>query len=219
MKRIITILFLNFVCLCVFSQKESADVRNGNKQYKGDKFTEAEVLYRKGLEKNNKSFEGNFNLGNALFRQEKYSDALEQYEKAAVLSPKDKQRAAAAYYNAGNAMLIDGKIAESIEAYKKSLRLNPKDDEARYNLAFAKAALQQQQQQDKDEKDDDKKDEKEDEQQQQQQKQQQQQQQEQQMSKEQAQQLLQALEQDEKETQEKAKMQQIKGKRDAEKNW
>ena len=146
MKRIITILFLNFVCLCVFSQKESADVRDGNKQYKGDKFTEAEVLYRKGLEKNNKSFEGNFNLGNALFRQEKYSDALEQYEKAAVFSPKDKQRAAAAYYNAGNAMLIDGKIAESIEAYKKSLRLNPKDDEARYNLAFAKAALQKQQQ-------------------------------------------------------------------------
>jgi len=217
MKRIITILFLNFVCLCVFSQKESADVRDGNKQYKGDKFTEAEVLYRKGLEKNNKSFEGNFNLGNALFRQEKYSDALEQYEKAAVFSPKDKQRAAAAYYNAGNAMLIDGKIAESIEAYKKSLRLNPKDDEARYNLAFAKAALQKQQQQDQnDDKDDDKKDEKEDEQQQQKQ---QQQQQEQQMSKEQAQQLLQALEQDEKETQEKAKMQQIKGKRDAEKNW
>jgi len=217
MKHIIAILFLNFVCLCAFSQKESADVREGNKQYKNKQFTEAEILYRKGLEKNNNSFEGNFNLGNALFRQEKYTDALEQFEKAAVLTPKDKMRAAAAYHNAGNALFLNGKIAESIEAYKQSLRLNPKDNNTRYNLAYAKLMLQKQQQNKNDDQNKDKQ--KEQEQEQKQEKQQQQQPPPPQMSKEQAQQLLQALEQDEKKTQEKAKQQQVKNKRNAEKNW
>ncbi|MDR0811109.1 MAG: tetratricopeptide repeat protein [Paludibacter sp.] len=131
----------------VFAQQENSDVREGNRNYDRKKFTEAEILYRKGLEKNNKSFEGNFNLGNALFRQEKYADALEQFNKATALTPKDKLRAAAAYHNAGNALLMDNKIAESIENYKKALRLNPADNDTRYNLAFAQKLLQQQQQQ------------------------------------------------------------------------
>ena len=80
---------LTIISLCVASlllaQQESGDVRRGNLQYNDSNYTEAEVNYRRGLEKNNQSFEAHFNLGDALFRQEKYPEALEQYAEAEKL--------------------------------------------------------------------------------------------------------------------------------------
>lgn len=146
MEKIVYILMLSMLSLSVFAQKESADVRAGNKLYKAEKFTEAEIAYRKGLQKNSKSFEANYNLGNALFRQKKYSDALEQYKVALELKPTEKNKIAAAYHNTGNSLLVDNKIEESIDAYKTALKNNPKDDETRYNLAYAQALLKKQQQ-------------------------------------------------------------------------
>jgi tetratricopeptide (TPR) repeat protein len=226
MKKIGYILLLSLITLSVKAQKESNDVRAGNKLYKSSKFTEAEVAYRKGLVRNPKSFEANYNLGNALFKQKKYTEALEKYNNAVALQQVDKQKLAATYHNVGNSLLADKKIEESIQAYKKALKNNPKDDETRYNLAYAQMLLKKQQQ-DKDknkDKDKDKQDQKQDQKQEQpkqdqQQQNQQQQQPKPQMSKENAQQILDALMQDEKNTQDKAKKQQVRGTKDAEKNW
>ena len=77
MKKIEYILLMFLVSLPAVAQKESANVREGNKLYKSSKYTDAEIAYRKGLLQNPKSFEANFNLGNALFRQKKYPEALE----------------------------------------------------------------------------------------------------------------------------------------------
>ena len=76
MKRFSLLFLIVVACapLCL-AQKESGDVRRGNKAYEKEKFVDAEVDYRKGLEKNNKSFAGAFNLGNALYRQEKFPEA------------------------------------------------------------------------------------------------------------------------------------------------
>ena len=123
-------------------------------------------------------------------------------------------------------------LPQCIEAYKESLRNNPKDDETRYNLALAQKQLkdqqqdqqnqdqQQQQQEQKEDKQDQNKDQQEQEQKdQQQQNQQQQQQNKNEMSKENAQQLLNAVMQDEKNVQDKVKKQiQIQGKK-LEKDW
>ena len=103
------------MCLLTFSvaaQKESGDVRSGNRLYKASKFTEAEIAYRKGLLKNKASFEANYNLGNALFRQKKYAEAVEQYNNALALQPKEKTKIAAALHNTGNSLLVDNKIEE-----------------------------------------------------------------------------------------------------------
>ena len=81
---IISILLLNFSL--VWAQQESPDVRRGNKEYNRENYTEAEVNYRRGLEQNSNSFEGCFNLGDALFRQEKYPEALEQYQSFVLLA-------------------------------------------------------------------------------------------------------------------------------------
>ncbi len=134
----------------VYAQQEGANVRAGNKLYEDGKFTEAEVEYRKGLQKKPDSFEANFNLGNALFRQEKYEEAMKYYGNAAAQTPDDKAKLAAAYHNIGNSLLMGNQVEQSIEAYKQALKNNPADDETRYNLAFAQQMQKQQQQNQKD---------------------------------------------------------------------
>jgi tetratricopeptide (TPR) repeat protein len=220
MKKIFYILMMSVLTLTVMAQKESGDIRSGNKSYKAQKFTEAEIAYRKGLLKNKNSFEANYNLGNALFKQKKYAEAQEQYGNALSLQPKEKTKIAAALHNTGNALLVDNKIEESIKAYEKALKNNPNDNDTRYNLAYAQLMLKKQQQnkdKNKDKKDQNKQDQK----QNQQPKEQPQQTQNQQskMSKENAQQILDALSQDEKKAQDNAKKQPVRGTKKAEKDW
>jgi Ca-activated chloride channel homolog len=219
MKKIIYILFMSLVVVPVAAQKESDDVRAGNKLYKSSKFTDAEIAYRKGLLKNPRSFEANYNLGNALFRQKKYSEALERYNNAISIKPDEKEKIAAAFHNTGNSLLLDNKIEESIKAYEMALKKNPKDNETRYNLAYAQALLKKQNK-------DKNKDKKQDQQKQDPKSQPQPQQpkpkpqpQQQQMSKDNAQQILDALQQDEKNAQDKAKKQQPRTNKKAEKDW
>jgi len=243
MRRTVLILMLMVASVAASAQKEYRDVKKGNKLYSKEKYVESEVSYRKGLEKNPQSFSGNFNLGNSLFRQEKYEDAAEQYMKALNFAGDDKVKTAAVYHNVGNCHLKAGKPQEAIEAYKAALRNNPKDDETRYNLAYAKQLLKKQQQQQQNQ-DQQNQDQNQDQQQQQQnqdkqnqqdqndkdqqnqdkqdqQKQQQQSQsgqQEQGMSKEEAEQILQALQQDEKDTQDKKKVK-VGARKRVEKDW
>ncbi len=215
--------------ICVFAQQEARNVRLGNRQYRDSSYVDAEVEYRKALERNPKSFEGLYNLGNALFKQEKYDEALEQYKAAAAVAGDDKGRLSAVNHNIGNSLCAKQQYAEAVEAYKASLKQNPKDNETRYNLAYAQEMCKQQQQQQQNQQNQqnqqqDKKDQQQNENQQnqqdkQEQQQQQQQQDQQQMSKENAERILQALEEDEKEAQEKAQKAQYKGTRNAEKDW
>lgn len=227
-------IFITLISLCIasllFAQQESSDVRRGNRQYNDSNYTEAEVNYRRGIDKNASSFEAYYNLGNALFRQEKYPEAIEAYAQAEkLLDANDQQqkeelanRLAATYHNMGNAYYVQQQYDKAIAAYQQSLRQNPKDHETRYNLVKAMQQLQQQQnqqqQQQNQQQNDSTQQQQQEQQQNQQQQQQQQEQQEQQMDKETAEQILQALEQDEQETQEKLQRQQGK-KRRVEKEW
>ena len=203
----------------VSAQKaERKNVREGNKLYESEKYTESEIAYRKSLEVNPRSTEGTYNLGNSLYKQGKFPEAAEQYQLIAgqgekmVATPEGKARLSEVYHNMGNIFMQNKDYGKAVEVYKQSLRLNPKDDETRYNLALAQKLLSDQQNQDQsqDQQNDDKqenKDQKDDQQQQQQQqpqddqkqdKTQEQQQSNEQMSKDNAQQMLDAFLQDEK---------------------
>ena len=214
-------------------QKTDRDyLRSGNKLYNDSLFIKAEVDYRKALEINPKSTDAMFNLANALLMQQKAKEAMEQYESVSKIE-KDKDKLAQIYHNMGVILQSSKQLPQCIEAYKESLRNNPKDNETRYNLALAQKQLkdqqqnqqnqdqqQQQQQKQEEEKQDQNKDQQEQEQKdQQQQNQQQLQQNKNEMSKENAQQLLNAVMQDEKNVQDKVKKQiQIQGKK-LEKDW
>ncbi len=186
-------------------------IRDGNGAYRQNKFADAEVNYRKALEKDKELVQGPFNLGDALYKQGRFDEAAEQYRIAAA-KERDPALRAQALHNIGNALLSAKKIPESIAAYESSLMLNPKDHDTKYNLEYAKAILkqqQQQQQQQKNQKKDNKQDQKkQDQQQQEQQKQDQQKQQEaqqkkQQISKQDAERILEALKNEEKDVQKK----------------
>ena len=226
---IISLLWLGAAVSGHAQEKTDRDyLRSGNKLYNDSLFIKAEVDYRKALDINPKSTDAMFNLGNALLMQQKVKEAMEQYESVSKVE-KDKSKLAEIYHNVGVILQSAKQYPQCIEAYKESLRNNPKDDETRYNLALAQKLLkdqqqnqqnqdQQQQQQDqKEDKQDQNKDQQEQEQKDQQQQQQQQNKNE--MSKENAQQLLNAVMQDEKNVQDKVKKQiQIQGKK-LDKDW
>ena len=248
MKKLIVIILI-FIGIGVQAQNERKFVREGNKLFmdavrdtsKIDtaKYIQAETEYRKALEKKPNDLKWDFNLSDAIYKQRKFEESVENFDRLAeqMEVPVEKARA---YHNKGNSELMQQKFDESIESYKKALRLNPTDPETKYNLAYAQLLKkkqeqqQQQQQQNQDQnKDQDKKQDKDqnkdqqnqdqnkdqqnknqdqnkdqqnkDQQKQQDQKDQQKQQQQNKISKENAEQLLQALQNDESKIQDKVK--------------
>ena len=211
-----------------FSQSEKRLVRQGNREYTDQKFGDAEIDYRRAMSSDENYADAVFNAGDALYNQGKYEEAAKLFQQNYEMN-EDNQKKASAMYNMGNSLLKAENFGESIEAYKKSLRLDPNNMEAKYNLAYAQDMLQQQQnqqnqqqnngeqqdqdnqdqenqnQQDQNQQDQDQQnqDQQNQDQQNQQDQEQQNQSQDQQISKEDAERILNALANDEKEIQEK----------------
>lgn len=156
------------------AQRDNSLVRKGNQAYEKGKFTDAEVAYRKALEKNPNSTKGMYNLGDALYRQKNFEEAGKSFATVAQRPDVDKKTAANAWFNMGNTLLEAKKYNEAFEAFKNSLVLNPTDPDAKYNLEYARRRQQDQQKQDQQNKDQNKDQQKQDQQKQDQQKQDQQ---------------------------------------------
>lgn len=114
--------------------------------YKEKKFTDSEIHFKKGLNEAPNNFEANFNLGDSYYKQERYDEAIKTFQNSLDKSD-DPALKAKVYHNIGNALLKSKKIKESIEAYKNSLKLNPDDQETKYNLSYALSLLKKQNQQ------------------------------------------------------------------------
>ncbi len=231
--RWLTVITLSFIiCHLAFSPvgAQTTDrqyIRQGNKLFRSGDYANAEVSYRKAIEKNPKNPQAVFNLGNALMAQKKDSAAVMQFDSATKLET-NPLRKAKAYHNVGVICQSHKMYGEAIEAYKSALRLNPADDETRYNLVLCKHQQkkqqqnqQQNQQGNNDQKKDDQKDQqKKDQQQEKQDEKKQQEQPKPQMSKDNAEQLLNAAIQNEKQTQDKLKKAQQQPQRSpTQKNW
>lgn len=207
------------------AQEERPHVRRGVALLEQERFAEAEAEFRSALQLKPSSFEAAYNLGTALFRQEKYDEALQQLQATTPFANDDKQRLASLFHNLGNSYLFGQNIDQSIEAYKQALRHNPLDDETRYNLIAAMKLKDEQEEQEEEQQDQQEQEQQEQEQEQEQQEQEQQDQQQQQqqesegISRENAERLLQALEEDEKELLEKMNQNREKQPVRIEKNW
>ena len=223
-----TLMFL-MVAMSVSAQTDRQYIRQGNKQFDAGDYPNAEVSYRKAVEKNPKNPQAAYNLGNALLAQKKDSAAIEQFQNASKLET-NPLRKYQSFHNIGVICQSHKMYGEAIEAYKNALRLNPTDDETRYNLILCKHEKQKQDQnkQNQDQnKNDQKKDDQKDQQKQDQnkdkdkdKKEDKQQEQKPQMSKDNAEQLLNAAMQQEKQTQDRLKKaQQQPQRRNIQKNW
>ena len=149
--RWLTVITLSFIiCHLSFSPvgAQTTDrqyIRQGNKLFRSGDYANAEVSYRKAIEKNPKNPQAVFNLGNALMAQKKDSAAVMQFDSATKLET-NPLRKAKAYHNVGVICQSHKMYGEAIEAYKSALRLNPADDETRYNLVLCKHQQKKQQQ-------------------------------------------------------------------------
>jgi tetratricopeptide (TPR) repeat protein len=197
--KAVLILLVIFTSVNVFSQGDRKYIRLGNKRYYNEKYDEAEVQYRKALEKTPDSKKADYNLANTLYKQEKYEAAGTKYMDLTGRE-KEKDELAKYYYNLGNSFFKDNNFEKSIEAYKNSLRNKPDDMDAKHNLQLAMNMMAMQQQQQKQQQQDQQQQQQQKQQQDQQQQQQQQQQQpakKDEISKEDAERLLDALEREE----------------------
>lgn len=254
MKKHAGLVFLWMLLLCtiagpataqtnIFHSEEKKATRDGNKQYEKDDYTDAEADYKKALDKKNNMPEATFNLGDAVYKQKRYDEAIRQFQLAAQNNPDPKVRAQA-YHNMGNSYLEQRKWEEAVKAYKESLKINANDKDTKYNLAYANAMLVQQKNDQKNNKDkkndkdkdknkkDDKKDQgnnkkpdskpdqKQDDKDQQGQNKDQKKEGGQQMTKEEAEKLLKALQDEEQKTNQKVQQKQVKASNvKVEKDW
>ena len=198
------------------TRKEREHIKAGNALYELQRYAEAEVEYKKALEVNPNSQLGNYNLALSLIQQgganneEQENNPLQQATEllnSVAQNSKSADLRSKAFYNLGNLAYVSEKYDVSVGLYKNSLRNNPDDDQARDNLRMAQLKLQQQQQnkgKDKNDKKDKDKDKQEDKNNEKKEDKQQQQQ----MSKDNMEQILQAMQNQEKATQEKVKLQQ-----------
>ena len=220
------LLFLFMTCsLSSLAQSDRQSIRQGNRLFRQQNYAKSEVEYRKAVEKNPNNAQAIYNLGCALMGQQKDSAAVIQFQQAGKMET-SKIRKAMSYHNIGTICQRHQMFAEAIEAYKEALRNNPGDNETRYNLALCKRQQknqpqQNQQNQQKKDQDNQGKDQQQEKQNPDKDKQQQKQQQpKDQMSKENAEQLLNAAIQEEKATQQRMKkaLQQPRS-RQLQKNW
>ena len=146
MKRSGLTLIVLMGVILAYGQNERKVIREGVRAYENGEFGEAEVQFRKAENINRESYEAEFNTGAALYGQEKYEETVKQYEPL-LDQTTDAEKTAHIWHNIGNSLLEAQQYGPSIEAYKNSLRKNPSDQDTRYNLAYAKQKLKEQQQQ------------------------------------------------------------------------
>ena len=134
----------------ISAQNEKGLIKKGNEAYEKKEYDNAITNYQQATTKNPVNPTAQYNLGNALYKNKKTDEAVQAYENALsnTTSNADKSKA---YYNKGVVLQNNKKLPECIEAYKNALKLDPKDEDARQNLQ--KALLQQKEQQKKEEKD------------------------------------------------------------------
>lgn len=153
------IILLMIFGFSAFPQSNRSTLNDGVDKYEQKKYSDAEVDFRKVVENSPKNFEAMFNLGTSYYKQEKYDDAIKTFS-GSLESAKDDNSRAKVYHNIGNSLLKSNKIEESIEAYKNALKYNPDDQDTKYNLSYALEMLKNKDknQQNKNDKNDQKKD-------------------------------------------------------------
>lgn len=142
MKSIFKIVFLLLSISGFNQEKKDFDLPEGNSQFAKKEYADAEANYRVSKGKHPKKAAASYNLGNAIYRQNQPVEAKAAFAKA-IETAVDKQQKHRAYHNIGNVFMKEKEYDKAVEAYKNALRNNPSDEETRYNYALAKKMLKE----------------------------------------------------------------------------
>lgn len=138
------IILLVLMSLAISATAQKKQIKQGNKLYEKGNYQDAARAYQEALAKDPKNTTGLFNLGNALYQQKQF-EAARKALGATTQATKEKKGKSAASYNIGNTYMHEQKWEEAVQAYKQALRNNPQDPDAKYNLSYALAMLKKQQ--------------------------------------------------------------------------
>ena len=150
MKKFIYILGVLFVTSFMagdlYAQVDKREVRSGNRDYRDGNWREAEIDYRKALVKDSLSLAGNYNLASALYRDGNYEEAHKALERLKDIAPMTPA-AADYFFNMGDVALARQDYKTAVDAFAQSLLRRPDDLQAKENFIYAKKKLQDQQNQ------------------------------------------------------------------------
>lgn len=148
-KYIITVFLFCIMAFPVWSQnygEDVRDVRRGNRDFRKENYREADIDYRKALVKDSTSVAANYNLANTLYRQGDMEQARKMLDKVKETAPAT-EAAADYYYNLGDVAIAQQDWQAAVDALEQSLLRNPGDLQAKENYIYAKKKLQDQQNQ------------------------------------------------------------------------
>ena len=160
MKKILLYSFV-LLSFALNAQEKDKNLPKGNNSFEEKKYDEAEAEYRISESKNPKKSIASYNLGNSIYRQNQTKEAKYHYAKA-LKTAKKRDEKHNAFHNIGNTLMKDKDYSNAVEAYKNALRNNPEDEQTRYNFALAKKMLKDNPPKKNDDKSKDKKNQKED---------------------------------------------------------
>lgn len=145
MRKLILLIFPLLVLSAApaYCQADRKEVRAGNSKFRKDNFKEAEIDYRKAQVKDSTSIAASYNLASALYRQQDYQGA-----KAALESVQGENLPSDYHYNKGDAALALKDYKTAVDEFRAALLQSPDDLDAKENYIYAKKMLENQQNQD-----------------------------------------------------------------------
>lgn len=161
-----TILFLILILFLTASSVD--DAREANKAFENGNYEQAVELYQQAIEEDPENAKLHFNLASALYKMGETEEAMQVYDRFESLSESPEDQSFASY-NKGTMLTEEEKYEEAIEYFRDALRKNPNDEDARHNYELALQKQQQQEQQQQQEDQDSGQDDQQDDQDQQQQ--------------------------------------------------
>lgn len=124
-------------------------IKEGIEAYKANKFDEADKSFNKAaLQKSKFKNLAEYNKGNALYKSGRYKEATEVYNTLANANNKPSNDPQV-FHNLGNTFLKENKYQEAVNAYKQAMKLDSDNEDTRYNLAYALAKLKKENEQKK----------------------------------------------------------------------
>lgn len=150
MKRlmILMILILALVsAVTVSAQTDRKEVRAGNRAFRKGDFRKSEIDYRRAVLKDSLSVAAQYNLASSLYRQDDYEGAQKALSSIAetVSGIEAAGTKADFYFNQGDVALAQKDYASAVKSFRQSLLLRPDDMDAKENYIYAKEMLRQSQ--------------------------------------------------------------------------